>query len=97
VPLVPYLMGKHPVRAPLQEQGVLENEPVEKKGDMNYWICSECNYVCEAEKPPQLCPICHEKCAFADVTCYVPECGGPGHVDTRLVAQRVRESRKSTG
>ena len=24
------------------------------------------------------------KCDFVDVTCYTPECGGPGHVAPRL-------------
>jgi hypothetical protein len=27
---------------------------------------------------------CGEKYDFIDVSCYIPECGGPGHVDRRL-------------
>lgn len=61
---------------------------------MNYWICSECNYVLEAETPPEVCPSCHGKCLFTNVTCYIPECGGPDHLDQRLVAQRVKESKE---
>ncbi len=61
---------------------------------MNYWMCSECNSVFEAETPPEVCPKCHVKCTFADVTCYIPECGGPDHLDPRLVAQRVEKSKK---
>ena len=61
---------------------------------MNYWMCNECNYVFEAETPPEACPGCHGKCTFSNVTCYIPECGGPDHLDQRLVAQRVRESGK---
>ena len=33
---------------------------------------------------PDACPQCGEKCNFLNVTCYTPECGGPGHVDPRL-------------
>jgi len=34
------------------------------------------------------------KCAFNDVTCYTPECGGIGSLDSRLVAQRVMKKEK---
>ena len=61
---------------------------------MNHWICGKCNYVFKAEEPPEVCPSCHEKCTFANVTCYIPECGGPDNLDSRLVAQRVTESKK---
>ena len=61
---------------------------------MNYWMCSECNFVSKFETPPEKCPNCNAKCVFSDVTCYVPECGGPDNLDQRLVAQRVRESGK---
>jgi len=63
---------------------------------MNHWMCSECNYVFQAESPPEACPNCQVKCAFHDVNCYVPECGGPGNLDHKLVAQRVRESGKKS-
>jgi hypothetical protein len=29
-----------------------------------------------------------------NVTCYIPECGGPGNYDPRLVAQLAKESKK---
>lgn len=61
---------------------------------MNYWMCSECNYTFKAETPPEACPDCHAKCVFSDVTCYIPECGGPERIDPRLVAQRVMESKE---
>jgi len=38
----------------------------------------------DTAKPPDVCPECGERCNFIDVTCYLPECGGPGHVDRRL-------------
>jgi hypothetical protein len=25
-----------------------------------------------------LCPFCRERCEYVDVTCYIPDCGGPG-------------------
>jgi rubredoxin len=61
---------------------------------VSWWICSECDYVFEAEKPYDTCPQCHKKCVFSDVTCYIPECGGPGLLDAKLVAQKVRKSKK---
>ncbi len=61
---------------------------------MNHWMCNECNYVFEAETPPDTCPSCRAKCTFMNVSCYIPECGGPGHYDPKLVAQRAKESKK---
>ena len=61
---------------------------------MNHWMCSECNYTFKAEAPPEKCPGCHAKCVFFDVTCYVPECGGPNNLDPRLVLQRMTEDKK---
>jgi rubredoxin len=56
---------------------------------MSWWICSECNYVLEAEIPPKSCPECKKECLFNDVTCYIPECGGPNNLDSRLVALKA--------
>jgi rubredoxin len=61
---------------------------------MNHFICNECSYIVEAETPPETCPSCKEKCEFADITCYIPECGGPGNIDQRLVIQRMNEAKK---
>ena len=41
------------------------------------WKCSNCSYTLDAEAPPEKCPSCQEKCAFIDVSCYTPDCGGP--------------------
>jgi len=53
---------------------------------MGQWKCTNCGYNLEAAAPPNECPNCHEKCDFVDVTCYIPECGGPGsgNPDPRL-------------
>ena len=51
---------------------------------LTYWKCSECGFLITAVKPPEHCPECGSACEFINVTCYVPECGGPGHVDPRL-------------
>ena len=50
------------------------------------WKCSECGFVLEAEAPPEQCPECEKKCAFINITCYIPDCGGPGQgtSDNRL-------------
>jgi rubredoxin len=63
---------------------------------MSWWICSECNYVFETDTPPDACPDCHEKCTWSNVTCYIPECGGPEKLDRRLVIEKIRESKKGS-
>lgn len=51
----------------------------------NWWKCSLCGYTLKAKVPPGACPSCKETCAFTDVTCYTPECGGTDNIDPRLV------------
>ena len=51
---------------------------------LTYWKCSKCGYLITVAAPPETCPSCHEKCEFLNVTCYTPECGGPGKIDPRL-------------
>lgn len=53
---------------------------------MTQWKCSQCGYTFGAEMPPEECPACKEKCSFMDVSCYTPECGGPGNIDPRLTS-----------
>jgi rubredoxin len=54
---------------------------------MTQWKCSTCGYTFTSDRIPDQCPSCDERCSFADVTCYVPECGGSesGNIDPRLV------------
>ncbi len=49
-----------------------------------FWKCGTCGYTLEATTPPKTCPECRQECEFKDITCYLPECGGPGQVDPRL-------------
>ncbi len=49
-----------------------------------HWKCSKCGYKLEAAAPPVTCPQCREACEFLDITCYLPDCGGPGNIDPRL-------------
>lgn len=51
---------------------------------LTYWRCSNCRYLLTAATPPEECPNCHHKCEFLNVSCYTPDCGGPGNVDPRL-------------
>ena len=51
---------------------------------MAIWKCSNCGYQLRQDDPPNECSSCNEKCAFSDITCYVPECGGEKNVDPRL-------------
>lgn len=52
---------------------------------MTKWICAECSYQIDAEAPPEHCPSCDKDCAFVDVTCYIPECGGEQNVNPQIV------------
>ena len=54
---------------------------------MPHFKCSNCGYTFSSDGIPDQCPSCKEKCPFSDVTCYVPECGGPesGNIDPRLL------------
>jgi rubredoxin len=45
---------------------------------MTAWKCNKCGNTVSADTPPEICPFCKEKCEYVDVTCYIPECGGPG-------------------
>jgi rubrerythrin len=49
-----------------------------------YWKCGSCGFLLTAATPPNECPGCKKKCEFKNVTCYTPECGGPGNIDPRL-------------
>ena len=51
---------------------------------LTYWKCAKCGFLITAAVPPDVCPECGEKCDFINVTCYIPECGGPGNIDPRL-------------
>ena len=54
------------------------------KCGLTYWKCGKCGFTVTASRPPDECPECHDKCGFINVTCYTPECGGPGNMDIRL-------------
>jgi len=45
---------------------------------MTTWKCNRCGNTVNADTPPELCPSCKKECEYVDVTCYIPECGGPG-------------------
>jgi rubrerythrin len=49
-----------------------------------YWKCKTCNFTLHAGVPPDTCPVCRNQCKFKDITCYLPECGGPAFIDPRL-------------
>lgn len=49
-----------------------------------FWKCGECGNTIQTPAPPEKCPSCNKKCIFKDVTCYTPDCGGPGNIDPTL-------------
>ncbi len=52
---------------------------------LTFWKCGNCGFLHTAAAPPNTCPSCKQKCEFRNVSCYTPDCGGPGKVDPRLV------------
>ena len=52
---------------------------------LTYWKCTKCGFLITTAEPPGYCPVCAERCAFINVTCYTPDCGGPGKFDPRLL------------
>jgi CRP-like cAMP-binding protein/rubredoxin len=52
---------------------------------MMHWMCRTCGYYLQSPEPPNRCPGCNQVCAFNNVTCYRPECGGDSNVDPLLV------------
>jgi len=55
---------------------------------MTQWQCSNCGYTFGADAVPGQCPSCKQTCTFTDVTCYIPDCGGSGNIDPRLVGKK---------
>ena len=49
----------------------------------NTWKCSNCGNTIVVINPPEICPVCKQKCEFLNVTCYEPDCGFTG-MDKRL-------------
>ena len=49
-----------------------------------FWKCGSCGYILKGPTIPEQCPSCFKKCEFKNVTCYTPECGGPGNIDRKL-------------
>jgi rubredoxin len=71
-------------------------DPNSNKGvtELTQWQCSNCGYTFGAEAPPDRCPSCKQACTFSDVTCYIPDCGGPENIDPRLAAGKRDSVRK---
>ncbi|MFB3884193.1 MAG: rubredoxin-like domain-containing protein [Thermodesulfobacteriota bacterium] len=57
---------------------------------MTQWKCSNCGYLLGADTLPDQCPSCKQACTFSDVTCYIPDCGGPENIDPRLASKKER-------
>lgn len=64
---------------------------------MNYWSCENCSFVSKSEEPPEKCPSCGKKCVFSDVTCYIPECGGPNNIDYGLLGEKMSHRKQDGG
>ncbi len=60
------------------------------------WKCNKCGHMVQSSTPPDLCPSCHEKCEFVDVTCYIPECGGPdsGNINPQVFISSAEKKEK---
>lgn len=62
---------------------------------MTMWKCNKCGHTLQALTPPETCPSCKEKCEFLDVTCYIPECGGPdsGNVNPQIFQESYKSQK----
>jgi CRP/FNR family cyclic AMP-dependent transcriptional regulator len=58
---------------------------------MTKWQCIQCGYYCDDVKPPDKCPGCGAACAYVDVTCYRPECGGPANPDPMVMGMLTKQ------
>ncbi len=66
---------------------------VYKEKEMAIFKCNNCGNTIDVMTPPDICPSCKQKCEFVDVSCYIPECGGP---DSKNINPQVyQESYKS--
>jgi ABC-type ATPase with predicted acetyltransferase domain len=56
---------------------------------MTIWKCNKCGNTIEKDIPPDSCPSCKQKCEYVDVTCYIPECGGPasGNINSQVFGE----------
>ena len=54
---------------------------------MAQWQCSNCGYASDSVTIPEECPSCQSKCTFIDVSCYIPDYGGAGNIDPRLLGK----------
>ena len=77
-----------------QEPDVSDEEFLQKKEAINYWMCDECIYVFEANTLPDTFPGCDAKCTFMNVSCYITDCSRQGHYGPKLAAQPARETEK---
>jgi len=67
----------------------IPNSEKEVRG-MTQWKCSNCGFTFGADTVPDRCPSCKQVCTFSDVSCYIPDCGGPGNIDPRLVGKKEK-------
>lgn len=62
---------------------------------MAHWMCTRCGYYLQSSVPPNRCPSCEQICAFNDVTCYRPECGGEQNIDPLVVGSTLKMLKES--
>ncbi len=43
---------------------------------MNFWMCSDCEYIYEVDMSEEGCPECDGQCDFYSIMRYISECGG---------------------
>lgn len=63
---------------------------------MTAWKCYNCGNTLEVQSPPETCPSCKQKCEFVDVSCYIPECGGPdsGNINPAVFQASYEKDKK---
>jgi ABC-type ATPase with predicted acetyltransferase domain len=65
---------------------------VDRRRVMAVFKCNSCGNTIDVQTPPEICPACKEKCEFVDVSCYIPECGGPdsGNINPQVFQESFK-------
>ncbi len=63
---------------------------------MAVFKCNKCGNTIDVVTPPEKCPSCNQKCEFLDVSCYIPECGGPdsGNINPQVFQESYKSDKK---
>jgi hypothetical protein len=67
-----------------------------RRKEMAIFKCNKCGNTIDVVSPPEKCPACKQSCEFVDVSCYIPECGGPdsGNINPQVFQESYKSDKK---